>query len=847
MIGFSNTASFAVTHLWQSVLIAAALMGILVFGRRMSGATRYAVAGVALCAAVFGPMAAFLPEASFLRHAMTTLMPLVGADQAAAPKAGHIAGEVRPDGTIVVAARLRALKQDSGARTPQAESVGLADVRSDFAPTISVAPVVNIEAPAVAPKPAFHLPQITLPKIQLPDLTLPFLAVWIIGALAMLARLGLDLAAAERLLASAQPLQLTGDLRRRMGSVRVAVSAQAHGPMAAGIFRPQVILPESALAMLDAPEMAALMEHERAHIERRDIWAALAQRVVLAAFWWSPAMHWVSRRIDEERELACDEAAVARTGDARAFARTLTTHAQSHAWARAPRLAVGAMGPRSQLGRRIRHLIDMAKLGKVPANYSGRLAFAALSLALATAIIVTPRIAAQTPPKAAPAPAKPLAPLAPVEPVSPPSAVNEPAELDGRPRSEARIIVRGDGDLTPEQEAKIRTALDGLDARVVIDRRSRGDANIDGEAFGRQLEAQIEASMANLDFDFDKNGQFSAQMANLGAQISAEVLKNLPSIMDQVQQGLDAAGIKSVDDGHGNKIYKLSPEMKAEIDASMAEAKAEMAKAQAEMKDKFGPEWKAKIKADVDRAVAESRSARDHGTQAWAAAAEASRAGIDSGVRSIEEQLRTRGSQMQPEERRGLERALESMRRMRDRPVRTPVRISVGDPGADLFQAARDCDEDAVAGLVKTKADLNRMTDGAGTALVLAARNGCEGVVAQLLKAGANPNLMSPRFGSALKVAAENGEEDIVAILLKHGANPNLRGPDQDTALVAAIAGCEEDIVKLLVDRGADVNLAYRLRGKLRAPLAVAEEIECEESTAILRARGARLDPKPAN
>ena len=40
-------------------------------------------------------------------------------------------------------------------------------------------------------------------------------------------------------------------------------------------------------------------------------------RIALALLWWSPALHWISRRIDEEREVACDEAAVDRTGDAK--------------------------------------------------------------------------------------------------------------------------------------------------------------------------------------------------------------------------------------------------------------------------------------------------------------------------------------------------------------------------------------------------------------------------------------------------------------------------------------------------------------------------------------------------
>src|SRR5690606_23619843 len=178
-----------------------------------------------------------------------------------------------------------------------------------------------------------------------------------------------------------------------MKDVRVVVSPEAPGPMAAGLFRPCIVLPES--IALASPGMAGLLEHEHAHIRRRDMLAALGQRLVLALLWWSPALHWISRRIDEEREVACDEAAVDRTGDAKAFARSLTKQAENQLWVRAPRLAVGAIGPRSHFGRRVRRLIDIAKTCGSPTRYSGRLAFAGLVLAVGVAAMVTPRFTAE--------------------------------------------------------------------------------------------------------------------------------------------------------------------------------------------------------------------------------------------------------------------------------------------------------------------------------------------------------------------------------------------------------------------------------------------------------------------
>src|SRR5690606_38436322 len=298
---------------------------------------------------------------------------------------------------------------------------------------------------------------------------------WLAGTLMLLVRTGRDLLAVERLVARARPVDLPEKLQRRMKGVRVAVSAEAPGPMAAGLLRPCIVLPET--VSLASPGMAALLEHEKAHIERRDMAVALAQRVVLAVLWWSPALYWISRRIDEEREVACDEAAVRATGNAKAFARSLTIEAQNQLWARAPRLAVGAIGPRSQVGRRIRRLMDLAK-GVSPAKYSGRLAFAGLALAVAVAAMVTPRFSADA------QQAQPGS-QAPIDLLSPDSRAQASAELDG--------------------EAHVDLTLDG----------GEQDFAALGEEMGRLMETlgpELEAALAGL------SPELEAEMAALSTE-----------------------------------------------------------------------------------------------------------------------------------------------------------------------------------------------------------------------------------------------------------------------------------------------------------------------------------------
>ncbi len=353
------------------------------------------------------------------------------------------------------------------------------------APVAPAAPVILAPRAAVAPAPLF-----TLPEIKLPDFGLPLLAIWLGGALFLLSRTVRDLIAVERLVAQASPANLPEALKRRMEGVRVVVSPEAPGPMAAGLFKPSIVLPES--IALASPGMAALLEHERAHIRRRDMLAALGQRIVLAVLWWSPALYWISRRLDEEREVACDEAAVDRTGDARAFARSLTTQAENQLWVRAPKLAVGAIGPRSQFGRRIKRLIEIAKTGGHPAKYSGRLAFAGLALTVAVAAMVTPRFTAEA-----------QSPNGAINLTSPENAkhalVDEQRsnELDGRGPNDFGLRLKGDdfASLGQEINAMMQTIMPELELAL------------------QDFSPELQGDLAEL----------SAEMAALGVEISASV------------------------------------------------------------------------------------------------------------------------------------------------------------------------------------------------------------------------------------------------------------------------------------------------------------------------------------
>jgi uncharacterized protein (TIGR03435 family) len=134
-------------------------------------------------------------------------------------------------------------------------------------------------------------------------------------------------------------------LRARLGvsrPVQLLVSGLLQAPAVVGLFRPVVLAPVGALAGLPAEQMEALLLHELAHIRRYDYLVNALQSMVEALLFYHPAVWWVSGHMRSERELCCDDAAVAVTGDAESYARALAVvGAAEHAHYQAAVAATG--------------------------------------------------------------------------------------------------------------------------------------------------------------------------------------------------------------------------------------------------------------------------------------------------------------------------------------------------------------------------------------------------------------------------------------------------------------------------------------------------------------------------
>ena len=87
----------------------------------------------------------------------------------------------------------------------------------------------------------------------------------------------------------------------------VAVTQAIVVPHVAGLFRPVILLPASAMTGLTADELSLVLAHEIAHLRRFDLWAAMVQRLAEAVLFFNPAIWFLSRRVSEFREFCCDD------------------------------------------------------------------------------------------------------------------------------------------------------------------------------------------------------------------------------------------------------------------------------------------------------------------------------------------------------------------------------------------------------------------------------------------------------------------------------------------------------------------------------------------------------------
>lgn len=308
-----------VNTLWQGLAIAGLTWLALRLFPRVNASTRYAAWTLALVAVVVVPIATSLTHISYYTLPATTTNPIQKtSSKTAAPNI--------PVPTTQTAAASGATQSGGGSLS------------------VPRMPDVHINAPLLF-------------------MTI-FLSLWGIAALLLVVRLAVALLRLERLKRDAMPLgiEYRDQLRQWQRidperDVRLCVTAGIEVPVAVGLFDAMVLLPKGLLDQFDAQEIDQISLHELAHLLRHDDWTNGLQRVITSLLFFNPAVWFIARQMDVEREVACDDYVLELTGAVRTYAFCLTKMAEITSWPHQPLAAPGVFTTRKNISIRIERLL----------------------------------------------------------------------------------------------------------------------------------------------------------------------------------------------------------------------------------------------------------------------------------------------------------------------------------------------------------------------------------------------------------------------------------------------------------------------------------------------------------
>jgi len=174
-------------------------------------------------------------------------------------------------------------------------------------------------------------------------------------------------------------------------------------PSVIGFLKPRILIPTSLYPCLSPAELEQIVLHEREHLRRRDDWINLLQKAVLVLFPLNPVLFWVERRLCLERELACDDSVLAATNTPRTYATCLVRLAESRIFGHPLPLTLGAWGRKSELTRRVHHILEPTRKRLTQSQAALTLALIGSGLAASAAVLThTPQLVTFGAPQTAP-------------------------------------------------------------------------------------------------------------------------------------------------------------------------------------------------------------------------------------------------------------------------------------------------------------------------------------------------------------------------------------------------------------------------------------------------------------
>lgn len=151
-------------------------------------------------------------------------------------------------------------------------------------------------------------------------------------------------------------------LARQLGihkKLTFLLSNKIYVPCVVGYIKPVILLPASLMLGMSPQQVEVIVLHELAHIRRHDVLAAYLQSLTKAAYFFNPWMLWMSMKLDQERENACDDLAVRVCQNPLLYAQTLHHYAEMHTHFLSTTTSL--IGRKNMLKHRIQRLFQSQK------------------------------------------------------------------------------------------------------------------------------------------------------------------------------------------------------------------------------------------------------------------------------------------------------------------------------------------------------------------------------------------------------------------------------------------------------------------------------------------------------
>ena len=168
-------------------------------------------------------------------------------------------------------------------------------------------------------------------------LAMALIAVFAGALMVGVGRLLLGWLAVRRLVRDAEEVTLAPAIAAELAAVaaahgasmpRIKQSGGTSSAVVAGAFRPVILIPVN-LVERPEDELRAALQHELAHVIRRDYAINLLSEIATLPLFWHPVLHTIKAEVRRSRELVCDAMAAAAMHSETVYARSLVALAKA--------------------------------------------------------------------------------------------------------------------------------------------------------------------------------------------------------------------------------------------------------------------------------------------------------------------------------------------------------------------------------------------------------------------------------------------------------------------------------------------------------------------------------------